>query len=331
MWTLINKLPKCELHLHIEGSLEPELLFELANKNNIKLNYDSIEELKEAYNFNNLQEFLDLYYLGTNVLITESDFYDLTYNYFIKAHENNIVHAEIFFDPQAHTERGIKFETCFNGIKRACDDAKKNLGISSFIIMSFLRHLSEEDAFKTLEQSRPFLDDIIGIGLDSSEKNNPPEKFKNVYAECKKLGLKLMAHAGEEGPVEYIKTSLELLKVDRIDHGNAAINDDILIKYLSKNNIPLTLCPLSNLELKVVSKLNEHPLKNMLHRNLLVTVNSDDPAYFGGYLNENLIKIAEALNLDDNHIKKIVSNSFTASFLPENKKNEFIEIINTIS
>lgn len=322
---IIKDCPKVELHLHIEGSLEPELMFELAKRNNIKLPFETIDEVKKAYKFNNLQEFLDIYYKGANVLQTENDFYDLTYAYFKKAKEDNIVHAEIFFDPQTHTDRGIDFDIIINGIYRATEDAKKDLGITSFIIMSFLRHLSEEDAFATLEESIPHLEKIKGIGLDSSELGNPPEKFKNVFKKAKSLGLKLVAHAGEEGPTEYIWNSLNILNVDRIDHGNTSIRDKKLVKHLVETKMALTICPLSNLELKVVKTLNDHPLKKMIDLGLVVTVNSDDPAYFGGYINENYIRIFEALELDLTHFKTLVRNSVEASFMCNTaKKNTYL-------
>ena len=324
MSDVISNMPKAELHLHIEGSLEPEMMLKLARKNNVKIPFSSIEEIKKAYKFNNLQEFLDIYYQGASVLITENDFYDLTYAYLNKAHEQNIVHTEIFFDPQTHTERGINFNTFFNGIYKATVDAKKELGITSFVIMSFLRHLSEKDAFETLEMSLPFKNKIIGIGLDSSELGNPPEKFERVYKKAKELGFKLVAHAGEEGPVDYIWSSLNILKVDRIDHGNTSINDKKLVNYLVENKIALTICPLSNLELKVSTDLTKHPIKKMLDLGMVATVNSDDPAYFGGYVNENFMKITENLNLTINEIRILAKNSFTASFLDENKKNIWI-------
>lgn len=331
---IISNMPKAELHLHIEGSLEPELMFDLAQKNNITLNFSSVQEIRDAYQFNNLQEFLDIYYQGANVLRTESDFYDLTYSYLKKAHQQNIVHTEFFFDPQTHTDRGISFETVIKGIYKATLDAEKEFGITSLIIMSFLRHLSEDDAFKTLEMSLPHRDKFIGIGLDSSELGNPPEKFERVYKKAKNLGLKLVAHAGEEGPVDYIWSALKLLKIDRIDHGNTSLNDDKLVKYLVDNKIALTVCPLSNLELKVCTDLTKHPIKKMIDLGIIATVNSDDPAYFGGYVNENFEQIFEKLNLSLNDIKTLVKNSFIASFLDENKKemwlNKVEEYFNTI-
>ena len=324
---IIADMPKAELHLHIEGTLEPEMMFDLAKRNNIKLPYASVEEIRQAYKFNNLQEFLDIYYQGANVLITEKDFYDLTYAYLKKANSETVVHTEFFFDPQTHTERGIRFETVFNGIYEATCDAKNMLGISSFIILSFLRHLSEEEAFETFEEALPYKDKIKAIGLDSSELGNPPEKFERVYKKAKELGFKLVAHAGEEGPVEYIWSALNILKIDRIDHGNTSLNDDKLIEYLNKNNIALTLCPLSNLELKVVKDMKDHPIKKMLDLGLLATINSDDPAYFGGYINANFISIAENLNLEIKDIKKLAENSIKASFLCETDEEKRLQQI----
>lgn len=317
---IIMNFPKAELHLHIEGTLEPELMFTLAKKNNIKLPFANVQEIRDAYKFNNLQEFLDIYYQGANVLITEDDFYDLTFAYLKKAHSQNIVHTEFFFDPQTHTDRGINFDTVFNGIYKASVDAEKEFGITSFIIMSFLRHLSEEEAFKTLEKSLPFKDKIIGIGLDSSELGNPPEKFERVYKKAKELGFKLVAHAGEEGPVNYIWSALKTLEIDRIDHGNTSLNDDKLVKYLVDNKIALTICPLSNLELKVCADLKKHPIKKMLELGMIATVNSDDPSYFGGYINENFEQISDNLNLTVNEIKTLAKNSFKASFLNDTEK-----------
>jgi adenosine deaminase len=326
---IITNMPKAELHLHIEGTLEPQLMFNLAKKNNIKLPFSSIEEIKKAYKFNNLQEFLDIYYQGANVLRTNEDFYDLTFAYLKKAHEENIVHTEFFFDPQTHTSRDISFETVFNGIYKATKDAEKKYGITSLIIMSFLRHLSEKEAFETLEQSLPFIDKIKAIGLDSSELGNPPEKFERVYKKAKKLGFKLVAHAGEEGPVDYIWSALNLLNIDRVDHGNTSLNDKELVNHLVKNKIALTICPLSNLELKVVKDLKFHPLKKMLDLGMIATVNSDDPAYFGGYINDNFIKITESLNLNSSEIKKLAENSFQASMMDENDKEVWIKKVNT--
>lgn len=317
----IKNLPKAELHLHIEGTFEPELMFKIAKRNHKKIKFNSIEELKKAYRFNNLQEFLDIYYEGAGVLTEEQDFYDMTFAYFQKIHPQNVVHSEIFFDPQTHTNRGIKFETVIKGINRALKDAKTQLGISSKLIMCFLRHLDEKAATKTLKEALPYRDLIVAVGLDSSEVGNPPSKFKKVFAEARAAGFLTVAHASEEGPAEYIWEALNLLKVSRIDHGNHALDDKKLIKELVKRQIPLTVCPLSNLKLKVVEDLKNHPLKKMLDYGLLITINSDDPAYFGGYLNENYLAVAEALNLTKEEITQLAKNSFIGSFLNENPKN----------
>ncbi len=330
MKQFIQSLPKAELHLHIEGSLEPELLFELAQRNNIDIPYSSIEELRSAYNFNNLQEFLDIYYAGAAVLIEEQDFYDLTWAYLTKTHSQNVVHTEIFFDPQTHTERGISFEKVINGISKALKDGEEKLGITSHLIVSFLRHLPEEAAFKTFEEALPFRDWIAGFGLDSSEKGNPPSKFKNVFAKVKELGFKVVAHAGEEGPSEYVWEAIQLLQVDRIDHGNNSLHDDNLIEFLVEKQIALTVCPLSNEKLQVVPELSNHPIRTMLEKGLLATVNSDDPAYFGGYINENFEALVNGINLSKEEIKQLAINSFKASFLSEVLKNKWIEKIHNL-
>lgn len=321
---IIQGIPKAELHLHIEGSFEPELMFEIAKRNNITLDYDSIDSLKRAYKFNNLQEFLDIYYTGAQVLIHEQDFYDLTWAYLTKVHSQNVVHVEIFFDPQTHTDRGIEFDVVINGIYKALERAKKELNISFKLIMSYLRHLSEEEAFKTLESSLPFKDWIDGVGLDSSEKGNPPSKFAKVFAASANHGYKLVAHAGEEGPADYIWEALDLLKVVRIDHGNRCLDDDVLVQRLIDNNIPLTLCPLSNVELKVIQKMEDHPVSKMLDKGILATIHSDDPAYFGGYMNENYYETAKALNLNKDQIMQLAINAFEASWLSREEKNEHI-------
>jgi len=321
----ITQMPKVELHLHIEGSFEPELMFEIARRNKIKIPYQNVEEVKKAYNFNNLQEFLDIYYAGANVLQTEKDFYDLTWAYLQRIHRDNVIHTEIFFDPQTHTERNIPFATIINGIYKALEDGKTQLGISYKLIMSFLRHLSEEDAFKTLEEALPYQSIIDGIGLDSSEIGNPPSKFKNVYKKAKKAGFKLVAHAGEEGPPEYIWEALDILKIDRLDHGNRSLEDEKLITRLVNAQIALTVCPLSNLKLQVVKDLKKHPLKIMLNKGLKATVNSDDPAYFGGYMNDNFIAIAEALQLDKNDLYQLNKNAINASFVAEKQKKQMIQ------
>ncbi|MDX1809113.1 MAG: adenosine deaminase [Sulfurospirillaceae bacterium] len=315
MKKFIQDLPKAELHLHIEGTLEPELMFRLANKNAVAIPYKSVEEVKKAYKFTSLQSFLDIYYEGAKVLIEESDFYDLTYAYLQRCKEQNIVHTEIFFDPQAHTQRGISFKTVVDGITKALDDGKKNFNISSFLIMSFLRHLSQEDAFRTLEESLHFKDKIKGVGLDSSELGNPPSKFQEVFKKAKEAGYELVAHAGEEGDSTYIWEAINLLHVKRIDHGIRCDEDEKLLEYLEQTQIPLTVCPLSNVKLKAVKNMKDHNILRLLKRGLLVTANSDDPAYFGGYLNENLLAVADSLNAGKDEIKKLVENSFKASFI----------------
>lgn len=311
----IKGLPKAELHLHIEGSFEPELMFKIAQRNKIEIPYKSIEEVKEAYSFNNLQEFLDIYYAGASVLIHEQDFYDLTWAYLSKIHEQNVVHTEIFFDPQTHTDRGVPFETVIKGIHQALEDAKNKFGITSKLILSFLRHLDEASAFKTLEEAIPFKDWIDAVGLDSSELGHPPSKFKLVFAKAREEGLLTVAHAGEEGPAKYIWEAINLLKVTRIDHGNRSLEDLKLIQKLIDLQMPLTLCPLSNKALQVVPNLKDHPALKMLDLGLLITINSDDPAYFGGYVNENYLALTAALNLNKKQITLLAKNSFKASFL----------------
>ncbi len=321
----ISGIPKAELHLHIEGTFEPELMFEIARRNNKKIKYNSVEEVRDAYRFNNLQEFLDIYYAGANVLIEEQDFYDLTFAYLKKIHEQNVIHTEIFFDPQTHTDRGVEFATVIKGIRRALEEAEKQLGISSKLIMSFLRHLDEKSAIKTLHQALPFKEWITAVGLDSSEVGNPPSKFQQVFKKAQQEGFLSVAHAGEEGPPEYILEALNLLKVVRIDHGNRCLENEDLVNELAKRQIALTLCPLSNLELKVIQELHHHPLNKMIGKGLLVTINSDDPAYFGGYMNENYYGIAKALNLSKEDICQLAKNSFQASFLDEEIKKQMIE------
>ena len=323
----IKKTPKAELHLHIEGTLEPSLLFKLAKKNKIQIPFKSINEIKSAYNFTNLQSFLDIYYQGANVLINEEDFFDLTWSYLLKCKNDNVVHTEIFFDPQTHTDRGIKFDTVINGIHKALSKAKKELGISSEIIMCFLRHLDEDAAFKTLDQGLRHKDKIIGVGLDSSEIGHPPKKFERVFQKAIESGFLTVAHAGEEAPSKYIWEALNLLKVKRIDHGVQCLNDEKLVKKLSDEQIPLTVCPISNVKLGVFKKLEEHNLKKMLSKDLMIMINSDDPAYFGAYVNKNLIESQIALNLSKKEIKKLIINSFKSSFLLENKKKEWIRKI----
>jgi len=324
----IKNLPKAELHLHIEGTLEPELMFDLAIRNQIELPYANVDEIKKAYQFTCLQDFLDIYYQGARVLIQEQDFYDLTYQYFIKCSEQNIRHAEIMFDPQTHTHRGIPFETVINGISKACADAKKNFGITSLLIMSFLRHLSEKEAFLTLEQARPFRDKITAVGLDSSEKGNPPSKFVRVFEAAVEEGYIPLAHAGEEGDAEYIWEALDLLQIERIDHGNNCLQDPNLVEEIIERDIALTVCPLSNLALKVVTDMKEHPIKKMIQLGLSVTMNSDDPAYFGGYLNKNYEEIQKAQDLSRWNIYNLAKNSFKYSLLEEEDRNSLIEELN---
>ena len=315
--SFIKSLPKVELHIHIEGSLEPEMLFDLAKKNNVDIPFKSVEEVRKAYSFTKLQDFLDIYYQGMNVLQTEQDFYDLTYAYLKKSALDNVLHSEVFFDPQGHTERGIEFEVVINGITNALDDGYDNLGISSKLVMCFLRHLSEEDAFKTLEMALPYKNKIIGVGLDSSEIGHPPSKFERVFSKAREEGFLILAHAGEEGPPEYIWEAINLLKIDRLDHGNRALEDEVLVQKLVQMDMALTICPLSNLKLCVVKNLREHPLKTILNKGLKATVNSDDPSYFGGYMNDNFISITNALNLEKSDLVTLVRNSIDASFLED--------------
>ena len=323
----IREVPKTELHLHIEGTLEPELMFDLAKRNDIKIPYSNVDEVKSAYNFSNLETFLNIYYEGSKVLINEQDFFDLTWSYAVKCREDNIVHTEIFFDPQAHLSRGIKFETIINGINKALLKANKEFGLTYKIIMCFLRHLDEKSAFEVLDQAIEHKDKIIAVGLDSSEKGNPPSKFKNVFKKAIKEGFLTVAHAGEEGPPEYIWEAINLLEVKRIDHGIQCLKDKKLTKELRNKQIPLTVCPLSNVKLCVFKNLKEHNLKNMLNAGLMVMVNSDDPAYFGGYVNDNLVESQVALNLSKNELKTLIINSFKSSFLSEEKKMQWIKKI----
>ena len=326
----IRLIPKAELHLHIEGSLEPDLMFSMAKKNGVNIKYKSEDDLRAAYNFNNLQEFLDIYYAGADVLLTEEDFYDLTIAYLKKIEEDNVIHTEIFFDPQTHTARGVRFDTVVKGITRALDEGKEQMGISSHLIMCFLRHLDEQSAQETLDLALDYKDKIIGVGLDSSELGNPPSKFKNVFKRAQKEGFLTVAHAGEEGPTEYIWEAISLLNVMRIDHGVQSINDKKLVAELVKTQMPLTVCPLSNLKLKVVSDLKELPLKRMMDKNILVTINSDDPSYFGGYINQNYIETAKALNLTKDDILQLAKNSFTASFLTDTEKKYYLDKVDAV-
>lgn len=316
----LNKLPKVELHLHLEGSLEPELMFKLAKRNNVKIPFQSLEQVREAYQFNNLQDFLNIYYQGADVLVLEQDFYDLTWAYLLKCEQQNVLHVEPFFDPQTHTARGIDFSTVINGINSALIDGKKKLGISSELILCFLRHLSEDDAFIALQQAIPHLDKIKAVGLDSSEQGHPPEKFTRVFAKARALGLLTVAHAGEEGPAENVWAALNELQVSRVDHGVSAIFDQALMEHLISTEMPLTVCPLSNTKLKVFADMSEHTILEMLERGVCVTVNSDDPAYFGGYMTENFVALADALDMTKAQAKRLVSNSIKGSFIsPEHK------------
>ncbi len=321
---LLRAMPKAELHMHIEGSLEPELIFALAQRNQIPLAYDSVEALRAAYAFTDLQSFLDIYYAGASVLLHEQDFYDMARAYLDRAVADNVVHTEIFFDPQTHTERGVAMETVINGLYRACRDAQIEQGISSSLILSFLRHLSEESALQTLEAALPLRDRFIGVGLDSSELGNPPEKFARVFARCKQLGLRLVAHAGEEGPPAYIWGALDVLNVERIDHGVQSEQDALLMQRLIKEQIPLTVCPLSNLKLCVIKDLADHNLPRLLAAGLKVMINSDDPAYFGGYVNENYTQLFAATGMGAPEAYQLARNSLEASFASEAQKLEWI-------
>lgn len=317
---LIHQLPKAELHLHIEGSFEPELMFEIAQRNKVPIRFKSVEEVREAYNFHNLQSFLDIYYEGAKVLIHERDFYDLTMAYFKRCHEDHVVHTEMFFDPQTHTERGVSFVTVINGLKAACAEAQRKWGITSELILCFLRHLPEEEAFKTLKEAIPFKRDIIAVGLDSSEVGHPPSKFQRVFEAARKEGFLTVAHAGEEGPPSYVWEALDLLQVKRIDHGVRSSEDAKLMQRLIQEKMPLTVCPLSNIKLRVFDRMEAHNLRRLLQQGVLVTLNSDDPAYFGGYLNQNFREAKRALNLTDAELVKLCQNSFEASFLPPETK-----------
>ncbi|HEY6611144.1 MAG TPA: adenosine deaminase [Pseudomonas sp.] len=311
----LRALPKAELHLHIEGTLEPELMFALAERNRVALPWHSVEETRAAYAFDDLQSFLDLYYAGAAALIHERDFFDLAMAYFARAHADGVVHAELFFDPQTHTARGVAFATVLDGLERACREAHERYGISSRLILCFLRHLSEEDGFATLEQALPHLARIHGVGLDSSEQGHPPSKFVRLFARCRELGLHCVAHAGEEGPPAYIVEALDLLKVERIDHGVRAAEDPALLERLAREQVPLTVCPLSNVKLRVFPTLQQHNLKALLDAGLKVTINSDDPAYFGGYVLENYRQTAEALQLSRAELKRLARNSLEAAFV----------------
>jgi adenine deaminase len=326
---LLRRMPKCELHMHIEGSLEPELIFALAQRNGVALPFAGVEDLRAAYSFTNLQSFLDIYYAGASVLLKEQDFFDMAMAYFERAAADNVVHAELFFDPQTHTDRGVPFEAVIQGLSRACDVAKQQLGIGALLIMCFLRHLSEEAAFVTLEQSLPYQRHFIGVGLDSSEQGHPPEKFSRVFARCRELNLHVVAHAGEEGPPSYIWSALDDLRSQRIDHGVRCLEDAALVARLVTDRVPLTVCPLSNVKLCVVRDMAAHPLPTMLDAGLCVTINSDDPAYFGGYINQNFIDTFAALpQLTAAHAYTLASNSIEASFISAPEKQRHLQTLN---
>ena len=316
----LNQLPKVELHLHLEGSLEPELMFKLAERNNVQLPFANVTELREAYQFNNLQEFLDIYYQGANVLLVEQDFYDLTWAYLEKCYSQHVMHVELFFDPQTHTDRGVPLDTVINGIYGALRDAEFHLEISSHLILCFLRHLSEQAAFETLAMLDPFLDRIVAVGLDSSEQGHPPEKFSRVFAHARSLGLLTVAHAGEEGSADNIWTAINDLQVSRIDHGVRAIDYPVLLTHLAKTQLPLTICPLSNTKLRVFETMSKHTILQMLAQGICVTVNSDDPAYFGGYITENFLALAQDLDLSETQARQLALNSINASFADEDRK-----------
>jgi adenine deaminase len=320
---IVQQMPKAELHIHIEGSLEPELIFALAQRNGVTLSYPSVEALRAAYAFTDLQSFLDIYYAGASVLLKEQDFYDMTAAYLERAAADNVRHAEIFFDPQTHTARGVPFETVIKGIWRACQDAP----LSATLIMCFLRHLSEDEAMATLDQALPFLDKIIGVGLDSSERGHPPEKFTRVFARCRELGLHLVAHAGEEGPPAYIQTALDVLHVERIDHGVRCVEDPALVARLAREQVALTVCPLSNVKLRVFDDMSRHNLLALLDAGLVATVNSDDPAYFGGYMKANFLAVCDALPLDAGHARQLARNSFSAAFLAPDAKQAHLDAV----
>lgn len=317
---LAQRMPKAELHLHIEGSLEPEMAFRLAKRNGIRFKYPNVNLLRAAYAFNNLQEFLDIYYTGMSVLLKEKDFYDLTWAYLQRAHQDNVVHVEIFFDSQAHLERGIPLDVQISGIRRALQDGKEQLGISFRLILSFLRHLSEENAFEILKLAQPFLDQLDGFGLDSSEIGHPPEKFARVFAKCRELGFKITVHAGEEGPPDYVYQALDLLQVDRIDHGNRALEDTALVQRLADEGKTLTVCPLSNLKLHVVKDMDQHPILTMLKQGLKATINSDDPAYLGGYVNDNYRALIEHLPVTREDLYQLARNAFEGAWISEEEK-----------
>ncbi len=325
---LLRAMPKAELHMHIEGSLEPELIFALARRNGVSIPYASVEDLRRAYAFTDLQSFLDIYYAGASVLLKEQDFHDMAWAYLERAAADNVVRAEMFFDPQTHTARGVAMETVIAGLHRACVDADDRLGVSAALILCFLRHLSEDDALATLEQALPYRDKFIGVGLDSSEVGHPPEKFARVFARCRELGLHLVAHAGEEGPPAYVWSALDVLKVERIDHGVQSTKDPALMRRLAQDRIPLTVCPLSNLKLCVFPDMAQHNLGELLDAGLVATVNSDDPAYFGGYMNENFLQTFAATGLTAQQAWQLAANSFEASFIDAAVKRAYVDRLN---
>ena len=327
----VRALPKAELHLHIEGTLEPELMFALAARNGIDLPWKSVEETRAAYDFSDLQSFLDLYYAGAAALVTEQDFFDLATAYFERAHADGVVHAELFFDPQTHTERGIAFETVLDGLERAGREAEARVGITSRLILCFLRHLSEDDGFATLEQARPHLARIHGVGLDSSERDHPPSGFARLFARCRALGLHIVAHAGEEGPPEYIVEALDLLKVERIDHGVRCEQDPALVARLARERIPLTVCPLSNVKLCVFERLEDHNFRRLLDAGLKLTINSDDPAYFGGYIAKNFVDTAVALRLTRAQLAEVARNSLEAAFVSDAERAPWLARLDEVA
>lgn len=328
---LLARMPKAELHLHIEGSLEPELIFKLAQRNGLTLAYPSVAALRAAYAFTDLQSFLDIYYAGASVLLKEEDFFDMAWAYFERAHADGVVHAELFFDPQTHTERGVPFEVVIRGLHRACTQAQAQLGLSAALILCFLRHLSEDEAFKTLEEALPHRALFIGVGLDSSERGHPPEKFARVFARARELGLHAVAHAGEEGPPAYVWSALDVLHAERIDHGVRSVEDPALMQRLAVERVPLTACPLSNLKLRVVHDLADHPLPQLLAAGLVATINADDPAYFGGYILKNFEATFAALpQLGAQEAYQLARNSFEASFVAEEQKKAWIQALNVV-
>ena len=327
MKAFIEGLPKVELHLHIEGSLEPELMFELAKRNQVQIPFQSPQEVRDAYQFHNLQSFLDIYYQGANVLIHEQDFFDLTWAYLLRCKEDNVVHTEIFFDPQTHTDRGIAFETVVNGIHRALEQGKSELGITSEMILCFLRHLDEAAAFDTLEQALPYKDKVIAVGLDSSEQGHPPEKFARVFQKALAEGFLTVAHAGEEGPAQNIQDSLRMLGITRIDHGVRCVEDEALVRQLVDNRTPLTVCPLSNIKLKVFENMEQHNIVDLLRKGLCVTINSDDPAYFGGYMNANFHAVADAHPITHDELAQFTLNGIEASFISDDEKARLVALV----